>query len=112
MLNTKQLQVEDKKKIKRGLVVLNQVFNRQQINYRVLGSVLVAAINQGPHRQLGDIDVLLDINQFQKVKTMAESFTVRIWGIKLPYLYLIFSFLYNLYGGLRVRFGKKYEIWE
>jgi hypothetical protein len=33
-------------------------------------------------------------------------------GTKLPFLYDIFSFLYNIYGGLRVGMGQKYEIWD
>ena len=46
-----------------------------------------------------------------KVKTY-NNISVYIFCLKLPYLYDIFSFFYNIYGGFRVMFGKKYEIWD
>lgn len=210
--------------IKCGLDTLDRVFNQTKLNYRVLGSVLIAAINQKPHRTLGDIDIMIEESQlslvidrleqegyeiihqhklgfswleahrpnclgftfllvgkftpnylsFQKgwlelrisnaylaptqyslfgcnfigipVRSLYEgfkisdlnpkrkfdlevikrvygtdipqgeslekSFRVYFKGIELPYLYPIFSRIYNLYGGLRVKFGKKYEIWD
>lgn len=210
--------------IKNGLLVLDKVFNKQKISYRVLGSVLVAALNGKPHRPLGDIDILFDESDIDKVKvafmregydlilkskfgirwleahklgslgftflmvgifgpryfsyklksielkilndylnptnysllgttfigipvrsiyeglkisnlnpkrkldnevvknyfkkhipkgkSLEESFKVYFLGIEIPYAYPIFSYIYNLYGGLRVIFGKKYEIWD
>lgn len=49
-----------------GLKALDRLFNKQSINYRVLGSVLVAALNGTPHRTLGDIDVLVDKDDYEK----------------------------------------------
>lgn len=37
---------------------------------------------------------------------------VCIFGIKVPFLYDVFSFFYNVYGGMRVLFGRRYEIWD
>jgi len=46
-----------------------------------------------------------------KVKPYGNIY-VCIAGIRIPYLYDVFSFFYNIYGGLRVTFGKKYEAWD
>jgi len=207
-----------------GLKVLHSTFSKQSVNYRVLGSVLVAALNGKPHRVLGDIDVLLDEKDYEKIisglkaagyilkrkqkfgfswleaehdgslgftfiligkfldnyfsyrlsqnielrisndylkptkyslfgisfegipprsiyeglkisslnpkrtmdrkvvinsfgksipngATLDKSFKVYFRGMQLPYAYIIFSKLYNFYGGIRVLLGKKYEIW-
>lgn len=40
-----------------------------------------------------------------------KAFTVYWHGMKLPKAYVFFSWLYNLYGGLRVLLGKRYETW-
>lgn len=211
--------------IKGGLASLDKIFNKNNIEYRVLGSVLVAAINGKPHRTLGDIDVLIDegdqdriffslksegytierkkkygfrwvevhhprnlgftflligtfrdnyfhckltdnielnissryleptdyqlfgthftgipirsiyeglkISSFNPKRSLDrkvvekhlggnipngenldEAFTVFLSGVKLPHAYVLFSQLYNIYGGLRVLLGKKYEIWD
>lgn len=223
-MNSKE-QDEHTKAVKNGLTVLNTVFDRKNVNYRVLGSVLVAALNGKPHRTLGDIDVLVDKNDYDKVvsdlrsegynfetkhksgfswteahrngslgftfllvgtfsmdyfscrltnnielristkylkpttysllgttflgiplrsiyeglkisslnpkrtldrkvvqnylkgniplgETLDHSFKVYLSGIEIPHIYTFFSRLYNLYGVLRVLFGKKYEIWD
>lgn len=211
-------------KVTNGLMVLDEVFNKQSINYRVLGSVLVAALNGKPHRTLGDIDVLVDkrdyekttsglqavgyklvskqkygfkwteaykssslgftfllvgkflddyfsykltknielkisadylkptnssllgitfigipsrsiyeslkisslnpkrsldrnvvMNSFEQIpqgSTLDESFKIFIRGVEIPYAYVLFSQLYNFYGGVRVLLGKKYEVWD
>lgn len=209
----------------KGLHVLNQVFSKQSVNYRVLGSILIAALKGKPHRTIGDIDILLDASDLEKVlsglqnngysieekkkfgffwieahsprslgftfllvgdfgreyfsyklsknielrisnsyltpteyflfgvqfigipvrsiyeglkisnlnpkrtldrkvvkesfsskivdgETLDKSFKVFVFGREFPHAYNIFSQLYNLYGGLRVLFGKKYEIWD
>lgn len=44
-------------------------------------------------------------------ESLGQAFKVFIFGIEIPHLYTIFSYLYNLYGGLRVLLGKKYEVW-
>ena len=211
------------KEIKNSLAALDNIFNKEGINYRVVGSVLVAAINEKPHRTLGDIDILLErsnwqlvadnlkregyqlvkkskvgFNWFEAHKTNSLGFTflligsfqddyfeyelnhmlklriassylsptkysifgysftgipqrsiyeglkasnlnpkrkldkqvvasafknkipkgtefekafrIYLYGREIPYAYPSFSYLYNLYGGLRVTFGKKYEI--
>lgn len=209
---------------KLGLRTLDRVFNKGKVKYRVLGSLLVAAINGKPHRRLGDIDILVDRSDADKVmnglknegyelikkhkiiiswweaqrldslgftfllagtftedyfsyhlnnievrinnaylaptnyslfgtsftgiplrsiyeglkisnlnpkramdkkvltdkyadkipagKTLEESFGVYLGKSELPYAYTAFSHIYNLYGGLRVVLGKKYEIWD
>lgn len=213
------------KAIRRGLSVLNKVFTQKNVDYRVLGSILVASLNGKPHRTLGDIDVLIDETDYEKVisnlraegytietkhkagfswkearcdgnlgftflligrfstdhffcklarnidlkistkylksteysllgtsfvgiplrsiyeglkisglnpkrtldrkvvtnyfkgnipsgETLGDSFKIYIFGVKIPYAYTLFSQVYNLYGGLRVLFGRKYEIWD
>lgn len=59
--------IEHLSQVKNGLLVLDRVFNQHKINYRVLGSVLVASLNGMPHRTLGDIDMLIDKKDFEKV---------------------------------------------
>ena len=216
---------QDIKDIKNGLIALDRVFNKKGVNYRVLGSVLVAAINGTPHRTLGDIDILLDESNWQQISgvlkkegyqlvnkssfgfnwfeahkpnslgftflligkfqddyfeyvlnhilklriassyltptkytlfgysftgiprrsvyeglkisslnpkrkldrelvtkafggkiptgvKLERAFNIYSFGLEIPYAYSFFSYLYNLYGGLRVIFGKKYEIWN
>lgn len=218
-------QAEHTKGIQRGLSVLNKVFTQKNVDYRVLGSILVASLNGKPHRTLGDIDVLVDETDYKKVisdlriegyiieqkhkfgfnwteahrdgnlgftflligrfskddfscklagnielrissryleptkysllgmtftgipfrsiyeglkisnlnqkrtldrkvvtnyfkgnipsgVTLGDSFKVYIFGVEIPYAYTLFSQVYNLYGGLRVLFGRKYEIWD
>lgn len=63
-----------------------------------------------PKRKL-DKQVLGDEVIRTKVK-IYDNIAVYISGIKLPYLYDLFSGLNNIYGGIRVMFGKKYEIWD
>lgn len=46
-----------------------------------------------------------------KVKTY-NNISIYFFGVRIPYLYDMFSFFYNIYGGIRVMFGKKYEFWE
>jgi len=212
-------------RVTNGLKALDVIFNKQLINYRVIGSILVASLNGKPHRILGDIDVILDEVDYKKVKlglnnngyaltrkqkygfswleanhpnslgftfllvgkfldnyftyklsknielkisaeylrptkysllgisftgipshsiyeglkisslnpkrsqdreivinslgvnfprraTLDKSFKIYFRGLELPYTYTIFSQLYNIYGGIRVILGKKYEIWE
>lgn len=76
-------------------------------------SSAVAGIRQSflnPKRKL-DKQVLGDEAIKTKVKTY-NNISVYIFGLKLPYLYDLFSFFYNIYGGFRVIFGRKYEIWD
>lgn len=85
-------------------------------NARFVGipiSSAIAGIRQSflnPKRKL-DMQVLGDEAQNTKVK-IYNNFLIYIGGIKLLYLYDLFSFLYNIYGGIRVIFRQKYEIWD
>ena len=65
--------------VSNGLKTLDKIFNKQHVNYRVLGSVLVAALNGKPHRTLGDIDVLVDETDYEKVvlDLRTEGFTIK-----------------------------------
>jgi hypothetical protein len=48
----------------------------------------------------------------KKVKVVTHNqINIFFFGIKIPYLYDVFSFFYNIYGGIRVILGKKYEAW-
>lgn len=75
-------------------------------------SSAIAGIKQSflnPKRKL-DKQILGEEMNKTKIKTY-NNICVYIGEIKIPYLYDIFSFLYNVYGGIRVMFGRKYEIW-
>ncbi len=65
------------KKIHNSLDVL-ELFNKKKINYRALGSILIAALNHKPHRTIGDVDILLDkrdrIKAFKLLKNMHFTF--------------------------------------
>ena len=50
-------------------------------------------------------------NDFPKGLSVAQAFRIYIFRIRIPYLYVAFSYLYNLYGGIRVLFGKDYYPW-
>jgi hypothetical protein len=208
-----------------SLSVLDDVLNASDVNYRIIGSLLIAALNGKPHRTIGDIDVVLDVASLDKVvaqlkergfvlehnrawgfewielnhkhligftfllvgefrdsyfscdlknhlrlhvsnaylrpteytlcgttfigipvpsivegllishlnpkrtldrkvikrifgeqiprgDSIDRSFTVYLFGVRLPYVYSFFSRIYNVFGGLRVLLGKKYEVWE
>lgn len=211
-------------KISDSLKILDEVFNKNKINYRIIGSVLIAALNSKPHRTIEDIDIITDkfgsekaieilkkygykVNKRKKLglawielihpkllgytflmvgkfdkdyfslklflflelrilkdyirptkyslfdtnftgiplrsiyeglkisnlnpkrmldkkillsftknvmpegMTLNKAFEILFFGIKIPYLYSIFSYIYNFYGAIRVALGKKYEIW-
>ncbi len=53
--------------IENSLKAMQTVFSDIQ-NYRVVGSLLVASINGQPHRELHDIDLLLDEKDYPKIK--------------------------------------------
>jgi len=180
--------------VRSALIILDKIFNKQKINYRVLGSVLVAALNGQPHRKLNDIDMLLEIKQADQVfqslrvegykiqpkhifafswiearhsqnlgftfllvgrfeekyftyklsqylqlkidnlnpkrtsdrkvvekifnssipvgQSLDQAFKIYLFGKEIPHVYSLFSQFYNLFGGLRILVGKKYEIWK
>lgn len=212
-------------KIKASLDLLDRIFNQPHVKYRVIGSILVTAINHKPHRKVNDIDILLDKSNLKEVlsklrkenyqlinkkivglkwleathktklgftllmvgkfnnryfsyqpfknielrissnylkpteyslfgnkfigipirsvyegikvsslnpkrsfdktilikamgnklpegESINKAFKVFVFGTSIPFLYQIFSWVYNIYGGVRVAFGKKYEIWN
>lgn len=59
--------------IKNSIRVLPELFDGFE-NYRVIGSILVAAINTKPHRELHDIDLLIDKKIYDQVVTRFEKF--------------------------------------
>lgn len=76
-------------------------------------SSAVAGIKQSflnPKRKL-DKEILGDEVSRTNIKVY-NNISVYMAGLKLPYLYDVFSFLYNIFGGMRVLLGKKYEIWD
>lgn len=76
-------------------------------------SSVTAGIKQSffnPKRKL-DKKVLDDTIKSNKAKTY-NNFNIYIAGVKIPYLFDIFAFLYNIYGGIRVLCGRKYEVWD
>ena len=76
-------------------------------------SSAIAGIRQSflnPKRKLDKKVLGEEMNKVQ-VKTY-NNISVYIFGLKLPYLYDFFSFFYNIYGGIRVVCGRKYEIWD
>lgn len=209
-----------------SLQILDDIFNKQSLNYRVIGSVLITAINGKPHRTLHDIDLIIDksdistifsalknnrytilyrrilgINWYEaihknnlaftflmvgtfsesyfivnfnryikltisnsyiaptkytlegitftgiplqsvyeglkisnfnpkrlddkrivesainnnpihKSESLDHAFKIFIFGLEIPHLYTLFSYLYNIFGAIRVRLGKKYEVWD
>ncbi|TSC77132.1 MAG: hypothetical protein G01um101431_315 [Parcubacteria group bacterium Gr01-1014_31] len=59
----------------------------------------------------------IDKNVLEKEYKMVKpkifgNIEIYIFGVKVPFLYDLFSFFYNVYGGIRIVFGKKYEIWS
>ena len=76
-------------------------------------SSAIAGIKQSflnPKRKL-DKQVLENEAARVEVKTY-NNISIHIAGVRLPYLYDIFSALYNMYGGMRVMLGRPYEMWN
>jgi hypothetical protein len=76
-------------------------------------SSVVAGIKQSllnPKRRL-DKQLLQKELMENKAKTRG-NISVYIGNLKIPFLFDVFSFFYNIYGGIRVMFGRKYEVWE
>lgn len=40
-----------------------------------------------------------------------HAFRVEVFGIRIPYLYTVFSRTYNVIGGIRLKLGKSYDPW-
>lgn len=76
-------------------------------------SSVIARIRQSFLNPKRKLDKQILGNEMRKTKIkIYNNISVYFLGLKLPYLYDIFSFFYNIYGGLRVMFGQKYEIWD
>ncbi len=76
-------------------------------------SSAIAGIRQSFLNPKRKMDKQILENEVNKTKVkIYNNISVYIFGVKLPYLYDSFSFLYNIYGGIRVMFGKKYEAWD
>lgn len=58
--------------IKNSLMEINKVFAGFE-DYRVIGSTLVAAINNGAHRELHDIDLLIDEKIYEEVSKRLQE---------------------------------------
>lgn len=58
--------------IRNSLKIMPEIFRGFE-DYRVIGSVLVAAINGKPHRELHDIDLLIDERVYKKVVDRFEK---------------------------------------
>ncbi|MBI3051212.1 hypothetical protein HYY74_02035 [Candidatus Woesearchaeota archaeon] len=74
----------------------------------VLAGVKISGLN--PKRGL-DRSVLMKRLGRDLASAGLGTVKVRLLRVDVPYLYAIFSLLYNLYGGIRVLLGKKYEVW-
>ena|SRR3990167_4508936 len=55
---------------------------------------------------------ILDKEMKRSKVRIYNNINVYVKGVKIPYLYDLFSFFYNIYGGLRVTFGQRWEAWE
>ncbi|NQV91248.1 hypothetical protein HQ489_02130 [Candidatus Woesearchaeota archaeon] len=61
-----------KEKIKNSLRLLEN-FKSNKITYRALGSILISALNKETHRKLGDIDIILEINDKEKAFSLLKK---------------------------------------
>lgn len=52
-----------------------------------------------------DKDVLKGIS-------LNQAFGVQLFGCHIPHLYILFSQIYNIIGGIRLAFGKSYDTWN
>lgn len=68
--------------------------------------------NLNPKRTLDRKVILRSSQKIPQGKSLDQSFRIFFHNLEIPHAYAIFSYLYNLYGGLRVRVGRKYEIWD
>ncbi len=76
-------------------------------------SSVISGIRQSFLNPKRRIDKRVLEEEIRKEKVGAYgNINVYIFGVKIPFLYDIFSFFYNVYGGIRVLFGRKYEIWN
>ena len=75
-------------------------------------SSILAGIKQAFLNPKRKIDNSVMAESRNKVKfRIYDNINVYVAGVKIPFLYDAFSFLYNIYGGIRVMLGKKYEVW-
>lgn len=75
-------------------------------------SSAIAGIRQASLNPKRTLDKKMLHDEIKKIKAPAcGNINVYFYGISIPYLYDIFSFFSNIYGGVRILFGKKYETW-
>lgn len=67
--------------------------------------------NLNPKRKLDKIIFLSHFKTMPQGMSIEKGIAIYILGIRIPRLYGLFSFVYNIYGGMRVLWGKKYESW-
>jgi hypothetical protein len=63
----------NEKQVKLTLGSLIKILDEEKVEYRLLGSVVTAAINGKLHRRLGDIDLMLDKEKESRVFTRLKS---------------------------------------
>lgn len=61
---------ESIKKILKEILIL---FNENRIEYAVFGSMAIAILNRGFHKEISDIDIFLTHNSYQKAKELLAS---------------------------------------
>jgi hypothetical protein len=57
----------NEEQVKQTLKQLIVILEAERVEYRLLGSVVTAAINGSLHRRLGDIDLILDEKRKDRV---------------------------------------------
>lgn len=67
--------------------------------------------NLNPKRKLDEETFESKFKTIPRGITLEDGIMIYVFSVRIPKLYKIFSYLYNIYGGVRVIFGKKYEIW-
>lgn len=101
------------------LRIYNDYLNPTEYNFNNIKFIgipvasTIAGIKQSflnPKRSL-DKQILREEIKMSK-KSAYGNIVVYLGGVKIPYLYDIFSFIYNIYGGLRILAGGKYEAWK
>lgn len=64
--------MDNTQKVKNSVLVIPTIF-RDIENYRILGSLLVASLNGKPHRELHDIDLLIDERNYKEIVARFQS---------------------------------------
>lgn len=77
----------------------------------VYEGIKIANLNK---KRLVDKKIVLEktSGKFSKGLSLNQAFHIRLAGLEVPYLYTIFSQVYNLIGGIRLAMGKPYDTWS